>query len=313
MNTFSKLVIILSALTLFIAVVSSEKCKAQQQAEPDPPFQERERLIVKKTDFNPPAWIKGVKTKARPVPLSKRFVDDDDWLKGFTVLVSNASNKTITHIGIEMLFRPEGASSQLPAGWFLYYGPNPFHYKAQDGIAPSSVPSVLPGGQVEIKLTGSEFEDLTTFLKQAGFPGRVHVVEIRVNTIGFADGTAWSGRMLKRDSNSPGGWADIDIGSPIKLQQPQGSARNRTAVFFPIPIGFGFFAASEPWGLLKARKLEHKTSKPLTECGRALGILTRCDTSLPEECVYPDEEMGPNPTPVDALQFFQTSCRTVLN
>lgn len=233
MSRFSKFVIIVSLLTLSVAFLSSYKGKAQQQAVESAPFQERERVVVKKTDFNPPAWIRGTKTKGRSVPLSKRFVDDDDWLKGFSVTVLNASDKAVTHVGIEMLFRLEGSSQQLPAGWFLYYGHNPFHYKTQKAIPTATVPSVLPGGELELKLSDAEFEDLKRFLREAGFPDKIHVVEIRVNTIGFADGTAWSGRKLKRD-DSPSGWTNVDTsGGPLsQAQPPQGSAQNRTPDFF---------------------------------------------------------------------------------
>ena len=107
-----------------------------------------------------------------------------------------------------MLFRTVGLQPKVvPAVWFLDYGPNSFYFKTGDAIPTSTVPSVPPGDEVELKLSDAEFEELMSFLREAGFPDKIHVVEIRVNTIGFADGTAWSGRMLKRDSSRPSGWA----------------------------------------------------------------------------------------------------------
>lgn len=223
-------------LTLSVSLLSSDKGKAKpQQVEPSP-FQDRERAIMKKTDFNPPVKIRAAKSKGRFVSLSKRFLDDDDWLKGFAVVVHNASDKAINHIEIEMLFRPEGGSQQLPAGWFLSYGYNPFHYKNQDAIPTvNPVANVQPGSDIELKLSDARFEDLKTFLSKAGFPEKIHVVEIRVNIIGFTDGTAWiTGKMLKRDPGSPSGWTHIDTstGSLQQRQSPLISERIGTANFF---------------------------------------------------------------------------------
>jgi hypothetical protein len=222
-------------LILMAAVLSSYKGNAQSQGQEPavPSFKERERAIWKKTDFNPPVKIEAVKTKGRPVPLNEKFTDDDDWLKGFSVLVGNLSNKTVTHIGIEMLFRPLGGGGQLPAGWFLNYGPNPFHYKTQELMPPSRVTNVMAGGEIEIKLTDDQFENLISFLKKTGFPNKVHVVEIRVNSIGFADGTAWSAKMLKRDTSNPVGWTKVASSAVVPSSRLQeDAARNNTPSFF---------------------------------------------------------------------------------
>lgn len=306
-----KVMVIVLVLTLSVVFLGSYKGKAQPQNVESPPFQERERAIMKKTDFSPPARIKAVKTKGRSVPLSKRFVDDDDWLKGLAVLVHNGSNKTISHIGIEMLFRPVGGGQQVPAGWFLNYGPNPFHYKTNDAIPASTVPNILPEGEIELNLSDAEFEDLKIFLKEAGFPDKIHVVEIRVNTIGFADGTAWFGKMLKRDSGNRTGWTIVDTSSgPLyQRQSPQGSARNRTA-FFLTPINF--LGALQPPKLLKAGVIG--PLKPQTNCGNFVGTLLHCDSSenLPENCVYESLESFYNPNPNERQQIFQTQCRTIV-
>ena len=232
MSRFSTFMIMVLVLTLSVSLLSSNKSKAKPQQIESDAFQDRERAIMKKTDFNPPVKIKAAKSKGRFVPLSKTFLDDDDWLKGFSVVVHNASDKVINHIRVEMLFRPEGESKQLPAGWSLSYGHNPFHYKNQDAIpTANSVASVLPEREIELKLSDEEFENLKTFLNKAGFPENIHVVEIRVDTVGFIDGTAWlTGKMLKRDPDSPVGWTVIETstGSLPQRQSSQVSARNGT-------------------------------------------------------------------------------------
>lgn len=213
MSPFSKFIIVVMVVTASVLFLGFNTGKTQRQNVEALPFQERERAVMKKTDFDPPVSIKLVKAKGRLVPLSEKFIDDDDWLKGFAVLVHNDSKKTVTHIGIEMLFRPVGGGKQVPAGWALEYGPNPFHYKTNDAIPTSTLAAVLPGGETEAKLTDAQFEDLMRFLKEAGFPDKIHVVEVRVNSIGFADGTAWFGKMLKRDPGSPSGWTVVESSS----------------------------------------------------------------------------------------------------
>jgi hypothetical protein len=305
-----KFLIILSILALSVSLLTSYKSRAQHVE--SAPYQERERAIIKKSDFNPPAWIRAVKIKGHSVPLNKKFVDDDDWLKGFVVVVRNAYNKPITHIGIEMLFRPEGGMKQLPAGWFLEYGPNPFHYTAQNAMPTSTVPIVSPETVVEIKLEDSELERLKTFLGKAGFPGQIHTVEIRVNTLGFADGTAWSGKMLKRDSGSQTGWTEIDTSTGFlrHRQLREVNARNGVLSFFLTPINF--LDAPGPSNLLPS------TIGPLNQegCKSYVGALLKCDGTLEApgsgDCAHPDEQEHFSLNPRESAEFFQTVCRTIV-
>ena len=201
---FRKLMTLLIASLVFISLFAVREGGAQNSSNRNQ-FGDRERLIMKKAEQRPPVLIKAAKAKGRLIPLSKKFLDDDDWLKGFTVSVRNLSGKPITHIGLEMLFRRDD-EKQLPAGWFLNYGPNPFHYRSNELIPTSGAPVVLPRDEIELNLPDVEFDDLMAFLHKAGFPEKIHVVEIRIKTIGFADGTAWYGKMLKRDKDAKAGW-----------------------------------------------------------------------------------------------------------
>jgi hypothetical protein len=300
-------VIVLPLLFISLAaLLSSYKGNAQPQGqEPDgPSFTDRERAIRKKTDFNPPVKIKAVKTKGRPVPLSEKFTDDDDWLRGFSVLVSNLSNKTVTHIGIEMLFRPLGGGQQLPAGWSLNYGPNPFHYKSQELMPPSTVPPVPVGDEIEIKLTDMQFENLMNFLKKAGFPEKVHIVEIRVNSIGFADGTAWSHKLLKRDTSSPVGWTKVAGSVVVPRSRPQGNIERNNTLNFSLTRASFRAENGQPmlFGMLEPR--------PQQQCYSYVGKLTHCDSSpnLPQNCYFEDVEEVPENNDNELSEFFQTQC-----
>lgn len=245
MRPASKLVIVVLVLIFSAILLSSYKGQAQPQGvgAQTPLLQRGERAIMKSTNFNPPVSIKAVKTKGRSVPLDKKFTDEDDWLKGFAVLVRNDSDKTITHIGLRMGFSPvDGVEGGLGARWDLGYGANPFFYKSEADVPRSNVPSVLPGGEIELKLSDAELKDLKAFLKKVGFPETVHVVEIGVSTIGFADGTAWFGKMLKRDGVK---WKRADPrGGPLNNhpRRPKGGVQRSStgSFFFPrnLPAAF---------------------------------------------------------------------------
>lgn len=305
MSPFLRSIIILLVLTFSVVFHVAYKGKAQPQSD-SRPFKERERFIVKNTEFNPPVSIKSVKAKGRPVPLRNKFLDEDDWLKGFAVLVRNESGKTITHVGIEMLFRPIGKPQQPPAGWLLDYGPNPFYFKTSDAVPPSTVSDVLPTGEIELKLTDSQFEDLMKFLKEAGFPERVHIVELRVNTIGFADGTAWSGKMLRRDPGSTSGWSIVEKPTGVfkQSQSRQRSARNAAANFFLSPINFFTKSVSLP-GLVP--------TKPAPPCYSYVTRGVHCEElpNLPANCYFFDVVPVTGDTG-QLPEWFQTTCRTLV-
>jgi hypothetical protein len=233
MNLFSKSITLILGFTLSVLILGIYKGEAQHQGVVVSAFQERERTIIKKTDFDPPVKIKAAKTKGHSVPLGEKFTDDDDWLKGFSLLLHNNSQKTINHIGVELLFRPSPGMKDVPAGWMMEYGPNPFYYKTTEAIPTSPLPTVLAGGDLEIKLTDAEFEDLTNFLRRAGFPSQIHSVEVRVTSIGFSDGTAWyGGNMVKRDAGGRWTIAHSDRGVLHHAQARDKSLREHNPTFF---------------------------------------------------------------------------------
>lgn len=200
--------IIVSLLTLSGVVLSAYKSTAQRQTEL-PALQEQERMIMKKTDFNPPVRIKAIKAKGRSVALDAKFVDDDDWLKGLTVRLDNSSGKSLSSVRIEVYFhRPEDQAQDPPAIWYLDYGDYPFHYKTEEEIPPSRVKRVLAGESVEVRLSDSDFNDMERFLKSTRYSSGTNAIELRITNIGFSDGTVWSGgRIFRRDPESPRGGA----------------------------------------------------------------------------------------------------------
>jgi hypothetical protein len=88
----------------------------------------------------------------------------------------------------------------------LDFGDNPFAFDSAADMPPVTVKPVLPGKHVEVALSDSQFVALTSLLIDSGFLV-TNKVEIRVDLIGFSDGTAWSGQMVQR--RPTGGWMPL--------------------------------------------------------------------------------------------------------
>ena len=166
--------------------------------------QVNERVIVTKDDPRSPVKIMNVRTKGRKVESNRSFVDDDDWLKGLTVDVRNDSDKTLTFLQLELFFpRPEPDAKKPGVSFALDFGDDPFRYDSASAMPPLSVKPLSPGEHLEITLTDDRLSAMYALLIETGFLV-ASKVQIRVNLIGFSDGTAWSGQMVQR--NPKGGW-----------------------------------------------------------------------------------------------------------
>ena len=70
---------------------------------------------------------------------------------------------------------------------------------------------VLPRDVVEIALSDSEFDQVRAFLLESDFSnGSSNILELPLSEIGFSDGSAWAGRMMRRDSDRPGRWSTLE-------------------------------------------------------------------------------------------------------
>src|SRR5438270_3717905 len=88
--------------------------------------QEQGRIVTRKPWRVEPVQVVAAKNKRKAnIELDKTFDDDDDWLDGFTVTVLNNSDKTVTAMTIEMIFRREPGDSRPPVAQALHFGPSP--------------------------------------------------------------------------------------------------------------------------------------------------------------------------------------------
>src|SRR5204863_277821 len=108
---------------VIVAVVGLRLTTERSQAQ-NPP--RRDRTVVKRPWSVEPVKVVAAKSKKKEkIEIGKAFDDDDDWLDGFAVIVFNGSDKTVTAMSVEMVFRREAGDNRRPAAQDLYLGPSP--------------------------------------------------------------------------------------------------------------------------------------------------------------------------------------------
>lgn len=88
--------------------------------------EEKVRIVTKKPWRVEPVTIISAKTKKKGnVELGKAFVEDDDWLDGFSIAVLNDWYKVVTAVAVEITFRREPGDTRPPFATELNFGPSP--------------------------------------------------------------------------------------------------------------------------------------------------------------------------------------------
>lgn len=168
------------------------------------PTQQNEHKVDKRGYKNEPIEIVGLKNKKGKFKLNQKFMEDDDWLDGFAVTVVNRTSKTITSVVITIIFpRPENhkTSNDPPYVYALHFSANPFfpEYELRDK---SKV--IKPGEAIDIAVSDEDYRQNNIFLNQVEYPTSIKRIELVLDTVGYEDGTIWSGgTMFKRDPNNP--------------------------------------------------------------------------------------------------------------
>src|SRR6267142_2307708 len=110
------LMILIGVSVILIVWPANNNAKSPQQ----------ERTVAKKPWPVEPVRVVAVKTKKKEnIETGRAFDADDDWLEGFTVIVVNNSEKIVTAIEIEMVFRREPGDTRPPLAHSLHFGPSP--------------------------------------------------------------------------------------------------------------------------------------------------------------------------------------------
>jgi hypothetical protein len=121
---------------------------------------EKSRIVVKRPWPIEPVKITGVKTKNKvEIELDKSFEDEDDWLDGLSLMVSNDHDKAVISLNISLIFRREPGDKRPPFAWSLRLSPNRV---------------ITPGETLELQLTPQNYESIQRAFAQTGYSRQRH-------------------------------------------------------------------------------------------------------------------------------------------
>jgi hypothetical protein len=263
------------------------------------PQRDKERIVKKKSWRNEPLEISKLKIKGKLADLNKKFVEEDDWLRGFSVEVKNTSSKTITYIELDLEFPAlSGSTGERPSLDHLLYG----EYPAPPGEATTphpDQPPLLPGETANLTLT--DYDGLREFLNQTGKPASIKQLDIGISTVIFADGMKWEGgQIFHRDPDNPNRWRPEPTSSSSIKKELRPSAGLSVSLFRKA----SFIAPLSP-GVSSSPLIQDPGIFP-TECKALLyaedefcGTNTRCAVRHD----YPD----PGSPPALSLLYYYTA------
>lgn len=164
---------------------------------------QNDRTVVRKPWLIEPVKVVAAKNKKKErIDIDKTFVDDDDWLDGFTITVINNSDKIVTAVTVDMIFRREPGDPRSPVAEQLHFGPSPMRpeYNLRD---PSKVINV--GETADLELAFYNYTTLKDILERKGYSNSIKRVELVIKEVGFEDGSVlYSGALYLQDPKHPG-------------------------------------------------------------------------------------------------------------
>ena len=128
--------------------------------------------------------ITGIEVAGQQVTPGQPFAAGDDWLRGLTLRIKNASSNPIAYVEIGLSF-PEGHYHSGGIGQPLRYGKNfaPGNRSAPDARLLS------PGEEAELVFPDGELHSFRTFAERLSGSADFHRVELGMARVTFADGT----------------------------------------------------------------------------------------------------------------------------
>ena len=200
--TVTALLALLTTGTLLSAPLShSQAALVQQNGSRE--VSKNQRKLVKSNWRGEPVQVRKVALKGKPAEFGKAFSDaDDDWLKGFSLNVTNSSNKDIVFVELTLTFfgKEEGLT---PARTPLAY---PVLYGASEGFLDGSTTAhpIRPNESINIILTDEAYDELKQMLLTNNYPMIFRHVDVRLDKVVFADGTVWyKSYYFYPDPNNP--------------------------------------------------------------------------------------------------------------
>lgn len=173
--------ITLSMIPLFFAAKSVFTVFAQVK-------NKQEKIIKKVTFDNEPIEFLKLESDGKTVKPDEKFIQEDDWLKDFTIKFKNISGKPIVFVSIVILF-PETGPNGLPMSYPLNYGVHPL----SKIINKDKLRLLAPNNTAEVKLSDEDFKQLKQFLLSRNLLSDLTEVNFRITSVHFEDGTHWAG------------------------------------------------------------------------------------------------------------------------
>lgn len=170
----------------------------------------KQRVITRlPTEQNEPIVITAVRVHDQSIAFGEKFDADDDWLKKFSLSVKNKSDKLILFASIQLQF-PRSADSQGEmAVEDVFYGN--WALKRRPPAQDERIVGIAPGETVVIAMTEQESFDLQRFLSATGFSQSIERVDIRLDSVIFADDSMWTrGATARRDPQNPSTWKKVN-------------------------------------------------------------------------------------------------------
>jgi len=166
-------------------------------------LQGKNRLVTKKPwRVEPVKVVSATSKRKEKIELGKPFDDEDDWLDGFTVTVSNDSDKTVTAVVVEMVFPREPGDTRNEFGEELSLGPSPITPEYNTRRDPNRV--IKPGETADLKVRPDTYKSIKEALQTLGYPASINRVEIIITEVGFDDGSVlMSGKLYLQDPANP--------------------------------------------------------------------------------------------------------------
>lgn len=163
----------------------------------------KERKLVKSNWRGEPVQVNRVRVKGRAAEFGKAFQDaDDNWLEGFSLNVTNTTNKDIVFIELAFTFfgkEEKLASNRTPVTYPVFYG-------SPEGIFDGSTSAhpVRPNESIDVIFTDEEHDKLKEILLNSNYPTTFRHVDVRIDRVVFADGLVWyKSYYFRRDPSDP--------------------------------------------------------------------------------------------------------------
>lgn len=166
-----------------------------------------EKIITKESFKNEPIEIFELKSDEKTVKLKESFVQENDWLKDFTLKFRNVSGKSIVYVSTVIGF-PETDSTGNRMVYYLKYGVNPL-VKNNTKDEPELL---APDETAKLLLSVEKYTKLKNFLAtRRHWLKDLTEIHLTIVSVYFDDGTHWSaGTTFRPDTNRPGKFIAVD-------------------------------------------------------------------------------------------------------